>query len=1013
VISNIQSKIKKLRFNVIAIIFAVIFALLIPLWNIVFVPHIINLDDDFSYTADVWSQDILFDETTGEFGQPQNSKSTLSYSADVADGDILTITNSFHVKKLDGGTIFEVNRLYGIDSYTTEHTYGFGDRDRDGYLFGKPNSTDEFLYWHTNYDQALVMEYAGKDTLYDYTVNKFSTSFTSDQTNELSGTVPEVGANTGVTLEGSLEMWVDPSTGYLIKYSDTVDASFYDLETGEVLEPWNSFSNKVSEESVQKNIQSVRIINRNTLFVRYLPVVVFFLLLVFSLGISYKPSSDTRKTLVELVLRVIHAYSFVVLPLIIIMVIVVSGELVRSNNLNTRREEFNVEVNEMEDAIRSKINEYLIYMEGLRGLFYASENITEEEWNTYHESINQTSKFEGKQSLGYAPIIRSNDFENTVREISTSSGVDLELEFAEDRELYTPITYIHPLEENESAVGYDMFSEVTRANAITEAIDFNQPSMSGKLQLIMQGEEVQNGFVLYLPVYEDGFEDSGDINFRRASAEAIIASSYHANDFIDILESQDRVQFAMYDGADSTSEDDYYGETSGFADIDDDSAFTSIRTIHINNRPVTFEFKKSTISYLRTSNPLYDFVFGWEVAGIVFAFLLGITLYLLANANQRAQMYAENLNADLIKEKNRLAQAKAEDEAILENIGEGLIVTDINRVIIFANRAACNLLGVLDMDLIERKFGKDIPLIIDKNQKVIENDILETALKGQTVKSDQYLYSGISKTGFSAQVTVSPVRVNDKVIGAVVVFRDTTIEKEMDKAKSEFVSLTSHQMRTPLTTIKWYSQALLTQAENLEQSQKDYLHEIDIANQRMIDLVNSFLNMSQVERGMVKYNLTPKDYVCESLDILESMQKAADEKNITLKFSTDSEYISAKMDLELYQAVLTNLIINAIKYSPDNSTVRLSVTLENNKKIVISVEDRGIGIPKDEQKSIFNKMYRASNARSKETDGNGLGLYLVKTIVDNTNGKISFTSDEGGTVFTIKWPKSGMKPTNQ
>jgi len=243
----------------------------------------------------------------------------------------------------------------------------------------------------------------------------------------------------------------------------------------------------------------------------------------------------------------------------------------------------------------------------------------------------------------------------------------------------------------------------------------------------------------------------------------------------------------------------------------------------------------------------------------------------------------------------------------------------------------------------------------------------------------------------------------------VVVFRDVSKEREVDRAKTEFVSLASHQLRTPLSSVNWFAEMLLAgDAGKLTKQQNEFIQKIYDGNQRMVDLVNALLNVSRIELGTFSVEPEPTDIVEISKSVIEELTPQVKEKK--LKIEEKYEKIPKfSADPKLVRIVLQNLLSNAVKYTPEKGKVSADISLKNNN-ILIEIKDSGYGIPKDQQDKIFTKLFRADNVREKETEGTGLGLYIVKSIVDNSGGSISFDSAEDkGTTFHVSLPLSGMK----
>jgi len=389
-----------------------------------------------------------------------------------------------------------------------------------------------------------------------------------------------------------------------------------------------------------------------------------------------------------------------------------------------------------------------------------------------------------------------------------------------------------------------------------------------------------------------------------------------------------------------------------------------------------------------------------------------------------------NLLEDFKEEQKALAEAKAKDEAILASIADGCIFVNTNGEIILINQKAQEMLGYTSQESIGKQWheilrredesGKLIPpgegairaaLLAAATTVTTAREMKRhVAFKIETILGRAYYYVRKNKTRFPVTITVAPVTLRNKVIGAIEVFRDITKEKEIDKAKSEFVSLASHQLRTPLSVISWYAEMLIAgDAGQLNKEQENFLGEIYKGNQRMVELVNTFLNVSRLELGTFIVEPKPTDLkeLVESVFSELSPKIRKGKLEIIKKYATNLPKVS--VDQKLMRMIIQNLLTNAVKYTPSNGRVILETTKDDvNFKIIVT--DTGYGIPKDVQDKIFIKLFRADNARERSTDGTGLGLYIVKLILDHTGGKISFTSEENkGTTFEIIMPLSGMR----
>lgn len=257
---------------------------------------------------------------------------------------------------------------------------------------------------------------------------------------------------------------------------------------------------------------------------------------------------------------------------------------------------------------------------------------------------------------------------------------------------------------------------------------------------------------------------------------------------------------------------------------------------------------------------------------------------------------------------------------------------------------------------------------------------------------------------------------------------DVSKRREIHRAKTDFVSLAAHQLRTPLSIVKWYSDYLLAgDAGRFNDEQLKYLNEIFHSNQRLIDLVNSLLDASRIDLGTFIIEPKPTDIIERSETALSKFYQEISKKKIKLDKQYD-KFDLLNLDPRLIQIVFENLISNAAKYTPEGGRIRL-VVKKTEKDIFIKVSDTGIGINREDQPKVFTKLFRSAEAKKIEADGSGLGLYIVKAIVEKSGGKIWFESPSLellleerqsakrpidkrnlGTTFYITIPLKGMRP---
>jgi len=353
-------------------------------------------------------------------------------------------------------------------------------------------------------------------------------------------------------------------------------------------------------------------------------------------------------------------------------------------------------------------------------------------------------------------------------------------------------------------------------------------------------------------------------------------------------------------------------------------------------------------------------------------------------------------------------------QAILESVGEGLIVTDQFQKIAMINRGVSEILGWDEEKVLGESLYENFMLQTEKGEKYPTEERLTSSIQqGKALRlslSDSVFIANKSGKLIPVTITTTPIKLEGKLIGTVTTFENITKDAAIDKAKSEFVSLAAHQLITPLTAILWNLESV--RPETLPNEASKVEDPVSMAyNQAtsMAALVNQFLNVSRIELGKLSISPEPIDMTAIVSSIVAEQQVIASQKKITIKMEFDKGLPKIQLDKVLIRVVVQNLVSNALKYSNNNGKVVISVT-KTKQSVLLSVKDSGIGIPLAQQPQLFTKLFRAENVLTNGSEGNGLGLYLVKSIVSLMKGEISFSSIENeGTTFTVTIPLKGMK----
>ncbi len=367
----------------------------------------------------------------------------------------------------------------------------------------------------------------------------------------------------------------------------------------------------------------------------------------------------------------------------------------------------------------------------------------------------------------------------------------------------------------------------------------------------------------------------------------------------------------------------------------------------------------------------------------------------------------------MIRFSEQLKREKKQTETIVSNLVSGVILYDTDFKIMLINPRAREILGIKNEDVLGRKItpglAKNYPQF-DSLVKVLYPSLSDNVRRIPTEEGKPKIVEMRITHPYDMDIQVFTVPIHDhnkNVTGYLKIIRDVSREKAISRTKSEFISIAAHQLRTPLSAIKWIFKMLLDgDAGKLTEEQKDLLQKGYDSNERIIQLVNDMLNVARIEEGRFGYEFYYIDIVELINKVILEYKLKAEEKNIDLKFIKPSGKINpVKIDPSKIELVLQNLIDNALKYTKEGGSVEISLK-KTDDYLQISVKDTGVGIPESQKERLFSKFFRGENVVKMQTEGTGLGLFITKNIVLRHGGKIWVDTKEGeGTTFTFTIPK--------
>lgn len=364
--------------------------------------------------------------------------------------------------------------------------------------------------------------------------------------------------------------------------------------------------------------------------------------------------------------------------------------------------------------------------------------------------------------------------------------------------------------------------------------------------------------------------------------------------------------------------------------------------------------------------------------------------------DQRVLKLSEQLafvTRELLDKTTQLAEQKSKTEAIINGMDEGLLGCDETGAIVQFNDVAGRLLQ-LDRAAVIRKLLHEVSPMVSTAVGFSPDD--PSLVKKRNIN--------LTIAGRDVRIFSSPIVEDDRFVGFVLILLDRTKQAELDRLKADLISIVSHEMRSPLTSIKGYIDLILGgDLGEAPDHLKNYLTIVSQNANRLASLIDDMLDLSRLESGKLSMTFGKADvnYLCEYVFLSHKPQ--AEQKMITLTRETAPDlFISG--DNDRLQQALTNLTSNAIKYTPEGGSVQICASRERDG-VVIRVVDSGFGINQADQQRLFQKFFRVKNAQTRHIGGTGLGLCITRTIVEAHHGHITLESEEGkGSTFSMRFP---------
>ncbi len=360
------------------------------------------------------------------------------------------------------------------------------------------------------------------------------------------------------------------------------------------------------------------------------------------------------------------------------------------------------------------------------------------------------------------------------------------------------------------------------------------------------------------------------------------------------------------------------------------------------------------------------------------------------------------------KVEERTADIQKFKQAVEASSEAVVILTSPEYTVSYANPAFSRITGYTVGDVLGQRMEYTSAA---HNNRSISDQLREAMNEGRFFYSDELVVKRKDGSEYFAEITLYPVHTDDTEKNDrseapaffVLIHRDISVRKNVDRAKSDFIALASHQLRTPLSEIRWALASL--EREKLPDGQREVIVAAHTASIRMAETIKAMLTISHIETQKIMPEIVNVSLNPLLKEMFRSHQKHWKKKNISASIKCPSD-LTLRTDMQLLKEVLSNLLSNAFKYTPENGTITVSAH-DDGRYVQLTVQDSGYGIPQQDQARIFEKFFRASNIVDREEDGSGIGLYMVHLLMKILGGTVSFVSKENaGTTFTLSFPSA-------
>jgi PAS domain S-box-containing protein len=681
---------------------------------------------------------------------------------------------------------------------------------------------------------------------------------------------------------------------------------------------------------------------------------------------------------------------------------------------------FEIAVRQAQDSIETRLGTYIAMLRAGTGFFAAAPGAGADAFRRYVAQLDLGRTYPGIQGIGFSARVAPDERDRFIQAQRQAGRPTFQLWPAGRRAEYHAIVYLEPLDRrNRTAIGYDMFSEPVRRAAMEQARDTGRPAASGRVVLVQEtDEDRQPGFLIYVPVYRTPALPTTPAE-RRAALAGFVYSPFRAGDLFEGIfrgEKHPLIDLEIYDGPNPDAARLLH--RAGEARPAVARRFATARTIDVAGRTWRVDF---------ATRPEFDRASsGSFVLVIVIAGVLSSALLFQATRSQvSARIAAERTAADLTRLGEQQRESEARKSAVLETALDAIVTIDSQGRIVEFNPAAEQMFGYRRADVMGREM---VSLIIPASlQPAHRAGFARYLATGEShVLGRRLELAARHADGHEFPVELAVTRISSEGLPVFTGYiRDITETKriegerqelldreraarteaeEANRAKDEFLALLSHELRTPLTSILGW--ARMIQSGSVEPERVPHALEVIERNARaQTQLINDLLDLSRIVTGRLLLDVRRTDLGAVVEAAVDAVRPAAAAKTMQLECVRRVDPAPMHGDSDRLQQVVWNLVSNAVKFTPANG--RVDVTLDRTTAgFRVTVLDTGGGIKADILPFVFERFRQADSTSTRSHGGLGLGLAIARHLVELHGGTVTAASEgEGrGAVFTVDLP---------